>query len=166
MARKFLRESTTPNKDFENQEIVVIGTDKLDIFNSVKNMYEAVISPEAKYHHTSTNDAEMIKCAQNTMLASRVALANMIYDACMSKDIEYDLIRRIAFDSFEILGPHMVQVPGPDTKRGFGGKCLLKDIRGFSTVHSSALLDAIISYNDTVRDDIDKHLVNYKGNNK
>ena len=73
----------------------------------------------------------MIKTAQNTMLASRVAIANMIYDACQNNNINYDKIKKIAFDNFEILGPHMVQVPGPDGSRGFGGKCLPKDIRSF-----------------------------------
>ena len=38
--------------------------------------------------------------------------------------IDYQKVKEIAFDNFEILGPHMVQVPGPDGFRGFGGKCL------------------------------------------
>ena len=50
----------------------------------------------------------------------------------------------------------MVQVPGPDGSRGFGGKCLPKDIRAFSTVYDSELLDSIISYNDSLRNDLDK----------
>ncbi len=159
---EFLRESATPNEDFENQDTIVIGTDNSEIFSSVKKMYQAVSVPHARYYHTATTEAEMIKCAQNTMLASRVALANMIYDACQNHGIEYDKIRQIAFDNFEILGPHMVQVPGPDGKRGFGGKCLPKDVRGFSTIHDSELLRKIIEYNDSLRDDLDKSLMNFK----
>ena len=45
-------------------------------------MYQKVAVSHAKYFHTSYKEAEMIKTAQNTMLASRVALANMVYDAC------------------------------------------------------------------------------------
>ena len=104
----------------------------------------------------------MIKCAQNTMLASRVALANMIYDACNKYNIDYEIIREIAFDNFEILGPHMVQVPGPDGNRGFGGKCLPKDILAFSTIHNSDLLNEIIKYNNSLRNDLSKFLLNYK----
>lgn len=156
---EFLRESTTPNEDFENQDIIVIGTDSSETFESVKKMYQIVSVPHARYYHTTLPEAEMIKYAQNTMLASRVALANMIYDACQNHSIEYDKIRKIAFDIFEILGPNMVQVPGPDGKRGFGGKCLPKDIRGFLTIHDSELLRKIIEYNDSLRDDLDDFLI-------
>ena len=159
---EFLRESTTPNEDFENQDIVVIGTSSKELFDSVKDMYQGVLVETATYYHTSTKEAEMIKCAQNTMLASRVALANMIYDSCNKNHINYDKVREIAFDSFPILGPHMVQVPGPDGNRGFGGKCLPKDIRAFSTVSNSKLLNEIIRYNNSLRDDLDKVLMNYK----
>ena len=159
---EFLRESTTPNEDFANQDIIVIGTDKIEVFESVKSLYEQVTVVHAQFHHTSTIEAEMIKCAQNTMLASRVALANMIYDACNQHNINYDKVREIAFDSFDILGPSMVRVPGPDGSRGFGGKCLPKDIRAFSTVHESELLNKIIDYNDTLRKDLDQLLMNYK----
>ena len=158
---EFLRESTTPNEDFENQDTVVIGTESLDSFNSVKEMYQSVLIEDAEYYHTTPTEAEMIKCAQNTMLASRVALANMIYDACKENNVDYDKVREISFDSFPILGPYMVQVPGPDGNRGFGGKCLPKDIRAFSTIHESDLLHAIIEYNDTLRNDLDKFLANY-----
>lgn len=163
---EFLRESTNPNNDFENQDTIVIGTNDKRTFQLIKNIYEAVAVPHASYYHTTPTTAEMIKCAQNTMLASRVALANMIYDACENHSVDYDNLREIAFDRFEILGPHMVQVPGPDGKRGFGGKCLSKDIRAFSTAHNSDLLDKIIEYNDSLRDDLDKLLINFNKKGK
>ncbi len=159
---EFLRESTTPNEDFANQETVVIGTENATVFSSVKEMYQKALQPSAKYYHTSLAEAEMIKCAQNTMLASRVALANMIYDACEQNEINYNKVRELAFDKFKILGPHMVQVPGPDGRRGFGGKCLPKDIRAFSTVQDSDLLNNIIKYNDSLRNDLGNYLENFK----
>ena len=159
---EFLRESTTPNEDFENQDTVVIGTSSKTAYRKVRGMFKKVLVPDAKYFHTSPKDAEMIKTAQNTMLASRVALANMIFDACQENGVDYNKVREIAFDKFQILGPHMVQVPGPDGKRGFGGKCLPKDIRAFSKISKSKLLDEIIKYNDSLRNDLDQFLMNYK----
>lgn len=159
---EFLRESTTPNEDFQNQDTVVIGTSSEFVFEQVQEMFSKVLVPDAKYYHTTVSEAEMIKTAQNTMLASRVALANMVYDACVENNIEYNKVKEIAFDSFSILGPHMTQVPGPDGSRGFGGKCLPKDIRAFSTVFNSDLLDSIINYNDSLRDDLENVLKNFK----
>ncbi|MBG07489.1 MAG: hypothetical protein CME68_01925 [Halobacteriovoraceae bacterium] len=159
---EFLRESTTPNEDFENQDTIVIGTDSKETYHLVSEMYQKVTVPHAKFYHTTSKEAEMVKTAQNTMLASRVALANMVYDACEKNGVDYQKVKHIAFESFEILGPHMVQVPGPDGNRGFGGKCLPKDIRAFSTVYESDLLREIIEYNDSLRDDLDKFLMNFK----
>ncbi len=158
---EFLRESQTPNEDFENQDTIVIGAKTSDLFDKIKKMYEQVAIPSAQYYHTSLIEAEMIKCAQNTMLASRVAIANMIFDACEIHLVNYEKIKEIAFDRFEILGPHMTTVPGPDGKRGFGGKCLPKDIRAFSSIHNSDLLNKIISYNDGLRDDLHKFIDNF-----
>jgi nucleotide sugar dehydrogenase len=159
---EFLRESTTPNEDFENQHIVVIGSDNITNYNLTKSMFHKVLLPDIKYYHTTCKEAEMVKSAQNTMLASRVAISNMIYDGCKENGVDYNKIREIAFNPFDIIGPNMTLVPGPDGKRGFGGKCLPKDIRGFSTVYSSNLLKEIIEYNDTLRDDLGNFLDNWE----
>ena len=79
---EFLRESQNPNEDFANQDTIVIGTKSDEAYDSVKDMYSEVTVSNADYFHTTLKEAEMIKCSQNTMLASRVAIANMIYDAC------------------------------------------------------------------------------------
>ena len=55
----------------------------------------------------------------------------------------------------------MTSVPGPDSQRGFGGKCLPKDARGFLTIYDPELLRKIIEYNDSLRDDWDKFLMNF-----
>lgn len=159
---EFLRESITPDEDFRNQDTVVIGSKDKSSFDKIKSMYELVLIEDAKYYYTSTDEAEFIKTAQNTMLASRVALANIIYDACTRKNIDYEKVRDIAFNRFNIIGPHMTQVPGPDNNRGFGGKCLPKDIRAFNSVFKSDLLNNIIRYNDSLRDDLNSVLLNFK----
>lgn len=163
---EFLRESTTPNEDFKNQDTVVIGSDNKSSFKKIRDMYKKVLVSEAQYFHTSLDEAEFIKTSQNTMLASRVALANVIYDACVERNVDYEKVRDIAFTRFDIIGPHMTQVPGPDGHRGFGGKCLPKDIRAFNSVFNLDLLDSIIRYNDSLRDDLDRVLSNFESKGK
>ena len=150
---EFLRESTSPFEDFENQNTVVLGTLDKSTFETVKSVYQKVLNGKEDYFQTSYITAEMIKMSQNATLASRVAIANLIYDACIESGANYLDVKKIAFDRFDILGPHMVQVPGPDDKRGFGGKCLPKDISAFNSLYPSGVLDKIIEYNKTLRDD-------------
>ena len=69
--------------------------------------------------------------------------------------LNYSSIKKIAFDSFEVLGPHMTEVPGPDGQRGFGGKCLPKDLNSFNSVFNSTVLSNIIKYNENLRDDLE-----------
>ena len=152
---EFLRESTTPFEDFENQHTVVLGTDNSSIFDKIKRMYERVLNKDTKYFQTSPITAEMVKISQNVTLASRVSIANIIYEACSEFGADYDKLVEIAFDRFDILGPHMVKVPGPDGKKGFGGKCLPKDISAFNSLYRHDILDKIIKYNKSLRDDLE-----------
>ena len=153
---EFLRESQTPNEDFAQQHTVVIGVDKENVFEKIKAMYNNVLASDCSYHKVTYEAAELIKYSQNMTLASRVSISNIVYDACLKYGVDYSTLKKIAFDSFDILGPNMTQVPGPDGQRGFGGKCLPKDILGFNSVYKSPLIDAIIDYNNNLREDIPK----------
>uniref|UniRef100_A0A6C0J879 UDP-glucose/GDP-mannose dehydrogenase dimerisation domain-containing protein n=1 Tax=viral metagenome TaxID=1070528 RepID=A0A6C0J879_9ZZZZ len=158
---EFLRESTTPNEDFKNQNIVVIGCESTQIFKKVKEMYEKVLIKDAKYYKTNYKEAEMIKFSQNTLLASRVAISNIIYDCCEEIDVDYQKVKEIGFEPFSVIGSNMTQVPGPDGHRGYGGKCLPKDINGFNSLFKNNILKEIIKYNYNLRDDFGKVLKNY-----
>ena len=161
---EFLRESTTPNEDFKNQNIVVIGCVNTEIYNKVKEMYEKILNKDAKYYKTKNKEAEMIKYSQNTLLASRVAISNIIYDCCEEIDVDYQKVKEIGFEPFSVIGSNMIQVPGPDGHRGYGGKCLPKDIGGFNSVFNNPILEKIIKYNYNLRDDLGKVLKNYNIN--
>ena len=117
-------------------------------------MFEKVLVSDADYYHVSFKEAEMIKSAQNTMLASRVALANVIFDACESHSIDYSLVKEIAFDRFKILGPHMVQSTRPRWKEDLEGSVCLKTLMLSIQRHDSQIIKDLIDYNKTLRTDI------------
>jgi UDP-glucose 6-dehydrogenase len=77
--------------------------------------------------------ASMYKMARNSALAMRVALANEFKEICDKLDIDYDILTGMLSRDKVIGGTHW-QVPGPDGKLGFGGKCLPKDLTHMSTL--------------------------------
>tara|TARA_Y100000004_G_scaffold57301_2_gene63808 strand:- start:1485 stop:2267 length:783 start_codon:yes stop_codon:yes gene_type:complete len=147
---EFLRERTA-SEDFISQKVVVISSDFMDgnTYKEIKDLYKRILDENAEYYWFSFREAEMLKISQNTILASRVAVANIVYDACEELGVNYDKIKQVGFDKFEVIGKHMTQVPGPDGNRGFGGKCLPKDIAGFNSIFKSEVIEEIINYNKT-----------------
>lgn len=71
-------------------------------------------------------EAELLKLCANTLLASKVAIANELFDICAAYGVEWDAIRPgIGLDSR--IGPAHLEVT---EERGYGGACFPKDLRG------------------------------------
>lgn len=77
-------------------------------------------------HFVRNGEAEMIKYFRNTFLALKVSFCNEIYDLCVHKNINYDVVQKLAPLDTRI-GLSHTQVPGHDGRRGFGGTCFPKD---------------------------------------
>jgi nucleotide sugar dehydrogenase len=71
-------------------------------------------------------EAEIIKYMRNTFLATKVAYCNEIYSYCHQNNIDYNLVKNLAFSDKRI-GLSHTDVPGPDGKFGYGGTCFPKD---------------------------------------
>ena len=74
----------------------------------------------------STKEAELIKMFSNNFAVMRIAFANVFYDLSQSVGADYNTIKD-AFFKVEHDQTYM-EVPGHDGTRGFGGKCLPKDL--------------------------------------
>lgn len=71
--------------------------------------------------------AETVKCAGNSFYATKVAFANQLYDLCQKMGVDYDAVK-------ECITPEpwmgeMHWTVAHKGYRGYGGKCLPKDIR-------------------------------------
>ena len=121
---EFLTEANSID-DFKNQAHVILGGPR-PYTTQVKIMFRKAF-PHIPIVETGYQTAEMVKYVANTFLATKVAFANEIYDICCATGVEYkEVVEFAKLD--ERLGNSHWQVPGPDTKRGFGGSCFPKDI--------------------------------------
>lgn len=81
---------------------------------------------EEDHIHVSTAEAEMIKMFSNNYGVVRIAYANIFYDIAQKLGADYDKV----VDAYFQVAPKQtyLDVPGHDGTRGFGGKCLPKDL--------------------------------------
>lgn len=97
-------------------------------------------------------EAEMVKYYGNTWFSVKVTFANQMYDLCKKLGIDYDTVKEAAAADKRI-GPTHLEVMHKGY-RGYGGKCLPKDIR------------ALIQFGGSVGVDLKLHKVAEEINNK
>lgn len=138
---EFLREASF-KQDSYCASYVFIGkqddTDSSNIEKTYRNMY-----CHNKRFQTITRTmefCELYKYTVNTFLASKIQFFNEIFFTCEKIGVDYnDLLKDLKLE--ERIGESHTQVPGPDGSFSFGGKCLPKEIRGFSKLQEELNLD-------------------------
>lgn len=85
----------------------------------------------------STSEAELVKMFSNNFAIIRIAFANVFYDLSEFLGADYNLVKDMFF-KVEHDQTYM-EIPGHDGTRGFGGKCLPKDL--------DYLIDALDQFN-------------------
>lgn len=97
---------------------LVVGYDVADILPDWLKQEEI--------HKCSTTEAELVKMFSNNFAIMRIAFANVFYDLSESVGADYDNVlsmwQKVQQDQ------SYMEVPGHDGTRGFGGKCLPKDL--------------------------------------
>jgi len=74
----------------------------------------------------STKEAELVKMFSNNFGVMKIAFANVFYDLAEKTGADYDLVKQMFFQIQQ--NQTYLDVPGHDGTRGFGGKCLPKDL--------------------------------------
>ncbi len=96
-----------------------------------------------KHIEMSSLEAEITKYAHNVFGALKVTYFNGIYDLCKRYEANYRKIQQGILLSGYINTPH-TQVPGPDGKFGYGGKCFPKDVNAFTKITEGLPLHSLL----------------------
>ena len=121
---EFLTEANSI-EDFKNQNRIIIGGPR-PATTKVRRLFKKAF-PRVALIKTSSTIAEMVKYFTNCFLATKVSIANEMYEICNAAGIEYVDVKKFALLDNRICDSHL-NVPGPDGDCGFGGTCFPKDI--------------------------------------
>lgn len=116
-----------------------------------------------EYLEMTTVEAEITKYAHNVFGALKVSYFNGINELCTKLDANYEIVQKGCLLSGYINKPH-TDVPGPDGKLGYGGKCFPKDVNAFLNFTQGTELHKIISLlpelNEKYRKTLTKEVAN------
>jgi len=121
---EFLTELTS-DQDMNYPDRQIVGYTK-ESYNVCGDLL--LLLPLAPYDKIMpATEAEMVKYFGNNWFAVKVAFANQMYDLCQKVGIDYDRIKE-AVSADKRIGRSHLEVMHKGY-RGYGGKCLPKDIR-------------------------------------
>ena len=97
----------------------------------------------------------MAKYMENEFYATKVAFCNELYDICESVDVDWNEVRELWLSDPRL---HRMHTAVFKDNRGFGGKCLPKDVRALVSIAdknncNSLLLRGVLSSNKEVRNE-------------
>ncbi len=133
---EFLTE-TTADQDFGYPDRQIVGYTSISYPVAGDVMQLLPLAPFGRL--LPATEAEMVKYFGNNWFAVKVVFANHIFDVCEKLGINYDTIAECAAADKRI-GPSHLQV-WHKGYRGYGGKCIPKDIRNMIKFSESLGLD-------------------------
>lgn len=147
---EFLVERTWETDALNPIQIVFGGTDSQ--FQSLKSISKLDMS---KAVVTTNKIAALMKVSTNAFLSMKVMFMNQIYQVCQLNNINYEEFKQVLKIDSRLGNTHF-NVPGPDGKFGFGGKCFPKDTEWLKSLLQisdldSSLFEVILKLNDSIR---------------
>lgn len=129
---EFLTERTAA-EDAANPRLNVVGVPAVqwrckDVapVTSLEELY-GIRWPGVPVRVMTSDASELVKLATNSFFATKVAFWNEIESYCRAAGVDYETVRAACVAEGRVGDLH-TRVPGPDGERGFGGKCLPKDL--------------------------------------
>lgn len=117
------------DSDFVNADRIILGTHSVDVYAVLYEIFRKADFTCAIYKTTPTI-AEFIKYYSNILGATKITLANEMYNIAKKLGIDYKEIKKLLVTNHYFSDYHL-DVPGPDEQFGWGGKCFKKDLAAF-----------------------------------
>lgn len=130
----------------------IVGGDSEDV-KKVFEILEAIAGPYSTYFSCTAVEAELIKYMENSFTATKVAFINQFFDIAAVLGADWHKVRE-GWLLDERVGRNASTVFVEN--RGFGGKCLPKDISAIIKVaetdgYDASILKAVLDYNNKIR---------------
>ena len=117
----------------------------------VLEYFQGRMATTAHYHACAAKEAEAVKRFENAFFATKVTLVNEFYDICQANGLDWIRVRELWLADSRIGRSHTAVFP---SSRGFGGKCLPKDLSALINEANGAdvsLLEAVMERNEKWR---------------
>lgn len=138
-------------EDFVNADRTIVGADNDLVSRRLVALYKKHF-PKMPVFQTDPTTAEMVKYMANCYLSTKVTFANEMYDICQRLGLSYPEVKKLMVADHRIYDSHL----DVTTERGFGGKCLPKDLLALRALaknlgSDTQLLDTVWEKNLKIR---------------
>lgn len=141
---EFLTESEAL-KDSYDPDVVIFGSNSVLLSRDFKSHITKELPFSGRVINTNTDTSELVKYAMNTFFGMKVILGNILYDIAKEKNSNYEIVKSVLEN--HKWGSKNGWNPFHAGYRGFGGKCLPKDIEALSGLDKSGFLENLIKVN-------------------
>lgn len=145
-------------QDYGRQDILVVGTNDEKLAKTVfQHHIDAQIVVNEQCMHIDPTSAEVLKYSRNLFYAIKVIFSNQMYDISNELGADWSKVSELMTSTkHQLIGPSHLD-PMHGEYRGFGGKCLPKDVSAITYLADELgvkyhILDAILEDNSELRE--------------
>lgn len=144
-----------PMRKVDPETFIILGGSKQDT-SFAAQCWKTVLNANAVIRQVTAETAELCKYMENSYLATKVTFCNEFYDIAKVFEVDFDELREIWLLDPRITRSHTFVY---ENNRGFGGKCLPKDLDALicslnELGHDAGLLSYLVKRNEYFKQDM------------
>ena len=148
----------TAVQDYGNQDMLIVGSNNEQLAETVfQHHITSNLVERSQCFWIEPNSAEILKYSRNLFYSMKVIFSNQMFDICNQLGVEWSQIKKLlTTTNHQQIGPSHLD-PMHGEFRGFGGKCLPKDIAALAHLAEKMdikyeFIDAIVEDNANLRE--------------